>query len=88
VGYGDDVPVTYLGRMLTVVLMTFGISIFAILTSFIASRVVGLRDEHEDIITTIKEENALIRAELAEVKELLQQAGLINADNEKGRDHG
>lgn len=81
-GYGDNVPVTYLGRLLIWVLITFGISIFVILISFV------LRDEHEDIITTIKEENALIRAELAEVKELLQQAGLINADNEKGRDHG
>ncbi len=68
-GNGDYVPVTYLGSMLAVVLMTFGIGIFAVLTSSVATGVVGLRDEREDIIATVKEENPAIHAELAEVKE-------------------
>ena len=73
-------PVTYLGRILALVMMLFGIGIFAVLTSFVASRVVRLQDDDEELVAVIRaekaatrEENALIRAELAEIKELLQQ---------------
>jgi voltage-gated potassium channel len=75
VGYGDYVPVTFFGRILAMVLMTFGIGIFAVLTSFVASRLVALQDDQEDIVATVREENAAIRAELAEIKELLEQHG-------------
>jgi voltage-gated potassium channel len=77
VGYGDYVPVTYPGRILAIALMTFGIGIFAVLTSFMAARVVRLQDVgrpgQEDIVRAIREENATIRAELAEIKRLLKQ---------------
>lgn len=82
VGYGDKVPVTYLGRILALVMMLFGIGIFAVLTSFVASRVVLVQDDDEELMAVVRaenaatrEENALIRAELAEIKELLQQQG-------------
>lgn len=75
VGYGDYVPVTFAGRLSAILLMTFGIGIFAVLTSFVASRIVMLQDDQQDIITLVKEENAAIRAELAEIKELLEQHG-------------
>jgi len=72
VGYGDYVPVTFFGRVLAIVLMTFGIGIFAVLTSFVAARVVNLQRDPDKIIEIVQEENAAIRAELAELKELIQ----------------
>jgi len=86
-GYGDTVPVTYLGRLVALVVMIFGIGIFAVLTSFVASKVVRIQDDQEDIATVIREENAAtreenarIRAELAEIKELLKRQSTIDDD--------
>ena len=73
VGYGDYVPITLPGRFLAIGLMTFGIGIFAVLTSFVASRLVLQQDDGEDVAALVKEENASIRAELAEIKALLLQ---------------
>jgi voltage-gated potassium channel len=73
VGYGDYVPVTFWGRVLAMVLMIFGIGIFAVLTGFVAAKVVKLQKGPEDIIAIVQEENAAIRAELAALKELLNQ---------------
>ena len=73
VGYGDYVPVTFWGRVLAMVLMIFGIGIFAVLTGFAAAKVVKLQKGPEDIIVIVQEENAAIRAELAALKELLNQ---------------
>jgi len=57
-------------------LMTISIGIFAVMTSFVASRVVPQADhEDEERATLLKKENAIIRAELAELKALLIQQG-------------
>lgn len=86
-GYGDHVPVTYLGRLVALVIMIFGIGIFAVLTSFVASKVVRIQNDQEDIATIIREENATtreenarIRTELAEIKELLKRQNPIDDD--------
>jgi hypothetical protein len=55
------------------VLMIFGIGIFAVLTSFVAASFVRLYSDPEEIIAIVKEENATIRAELAELKELIKE---------------
>ncbi len=80
VGYGDYVPVTYSGRVLAMGLMTFGILIFAVLTSVVASILVRQQNDQEDghpdqddLVALVWEENVIIRAELAEIKELLKQ---------------
>jgi voltage-gated potassium channel len=75
VGYGDYVPVTFGGRFSAILLMTFGIGIFAVLTSFMASRLVAPQEDQEDTLAIIREENAAIRAELAEIREILKQQG-------------
>jgi hypothetical protein len=59
--------------------MIFGIGIFAVLTSFVAARVVRLQTDPDEIVATVKEENAAIRAELAEIKELIKEN---NAEDE------
>ncbi|MFC2046438.1 potassium channel family protein [Chloroflexota bacterium] len=80
VGYGDYVPVTFPGRILAIVLMVFGIGVFAVLTSFVATRLVGLRHDQEEMVEFIREENTIIREELAELKELLKQQGAMDGD--------
>jgi voltage-gated potassium channel len=84
-GYGDYVPVTFPGRILAIVLMVFGIGVLAVLTSFVAARLVGLRydghqDDQEEMAELIREENTVIRAELAELRELLEQKGAVDGD--------
>jgi voltage-gated potassium channel len=81
VGYGDYTPVTFPGRVLASILMIFGIGIFAVLTSFVAARVGG-QDDADDTVAIIKEENALIRTELAEIKALLKERELRNDSEE------
>lgn len=71
VGYGDYVPVTYVGRFIALLLMVFGIGIFAVLTNFVASSMPIPPDE-DDRFTTIAAENARIRAELEDIKALLK----------------
>ena len=73
VGYGDFVPVTHTGRIIAVVLMTFGVGIFAVLTSFMASHLVIWRSDRNDLLELVREENAIIRAEIAELKALITQ---------------
>jgi len=80
VGYGDYVPVTLAGRLLAILLMTFGIGIFAVLTSFMASRIVAIQDDQEDTVATLREQNGAIQTELAEIKALLKQ---LNEQDEK-----
>ena len=67
VGYGDYVPVTMTGRLLAILLMVFGIGIFAVLTSFMASRIVLLQDDQEETVATLREQNSDIQTELAEI---------------------
>ncbi len=73
VGYGDFVPVTHTGRVIAIALMTFGVGIFAVLTSFMASNLVILQSDQDELLDLFREENALIRAELAELKALITQ---------------
>ena len=84
VGYGDYVPVTNFGRILAIGLMVFGVGIFAVLTSFVATSVMGLRydgyPDRDNIVAIIRDENAIVRAELAELKELFKRGITINAD--------
>ena len=82
VGYGDYVPVTMTGRLLAILLMVFGIGIFAVLTSFMASRIVLLQDDREDTVATLREQNGDIQTELAEIKTLLKQ--LSKQDEKEG----
>jgi voltage-gated potassium channel len=73
VGYGDYVPVTHTGRILALVLMTFGIGIFAVLTSFLASRFAIQQDDQADLEAVIKEELALLHEEIAELRTLITE---------------
>jgi voltage-gated potassium channel len=73
VGYGDYVPITHSGRILALILMTFGIGVFAVLTSFLASKFAIAQDDQEDLRSLIKEENARLHEEIAELRTLITE---------------
>jgi len=72
VGYGDYYPVTSAGRIGGVVLMLVGISIFSALTSYIASSVLAARRRDQGDLNSI-------RAELAELKQMIAQSSAGDA---------
>ena len=86
VGYGDYVPVTLSGQVMAMILMTSGVGIFAVLTGFLATKLLTPHDESQDSeeslrdivreeMAQLQEENAAIRNELAELGDLIKQQG-------------
>ncbi len=78
VGYGDQYPVTLLGRMTGVAVMAAGIGIIGALASILASILVPQPDKPEPVdptILTVEQELALIRAELAGLRADLAARG-------------
>ena len=81
VGYGDHHPVTAWGRAVAIVLMTVGVGLFGVLTSFLASRFVAAsRPEQGEELTALRDEVSLARddmarigAELAAITDLLRE---------------
>jgi voltage-gated potassium channel len=69
VGYGDYAPVTAGGRIIGSVMMVVGVSIFTVLTSFIASSFLN-RNRGD------QEEMAALRKEVAEIKNLLESSSI------------
>jgi voltage-gated potassium channel Kch len=72
VGYGDRYPVTNAGRLMGVLIMTVGVGLFGTLTGFLANAFVSPADASEKTETTASDAQAAIRAELAEIRRLLE----------------
>jgi hypothetical protein len=71
------------GRFIALLVMVFGIAIFAVLTNFVASSM-PVPPEEDDRFTTIAAENARIREELEEIKALLKAvAPAASADDKR-----
>ncbi len=64
VGYGDYFPVTNPGRALGALMMVVGVSLFSVLTSYIASTVISSRQG-------VKDELTQLRSDIADLKQLL-----------------
>jgi voltage-gated potassium channel len=89
VGYGDRFPVTPLGRLIGTAMIVMGVSLFSVLTSYIATqfmarRKTAVQSEHEllrqQLEQTLREwrrstesENAALRAEVAALRRLLME---------------
>jgi voltage-gated potassium channel len=81
VGYGDQYPVSGLGRFMAMLLMIVGVAIFGVLTSYLSAAFIGPEDEEADDksearaerleadMTQVKQELATIRQMLQEIKE-------------------
>jgi voltage-gated potassium channel len=85
VGYGDRFPTTGLGRFFAMILMVVGVGIFGVLTSFLSAAFITPPDKTEeggtgnellpDIhgeLQQLRQENAEIKASLAEMNQLLR----------------
>ena len=53
----------------------FRVGNFAVLTIFMTSHLVVLGGNQNDLVAVVREENTYIRAEIAELKALIKQAG-------------
>ena len=71
VGYGDYFPVSNGGRILAGVLMTIGVGLFGILTSYLAT--IFIRQDDEQLDVDVIAELAEVKQELAEIKALLSE---------------
>ena len=67
VGYGDRYPVTTEGRMIAVVLMSGGVSLFGLFSGVLASWFVGEEDQSQNA------ELVAVKEELARLRQLLEQ---------------
>ena len=75
VGYGDTYPITEGGRITATFMMAVGVVLFGVLSSFLASTFIASRqkDDKEAIITTLQQDLNTLMADVATIKELLQQ---------------
>ncbi len=80
VGYGDKYPITEGGRITATLLMAVGVVLFGVLSSFLASTFIASRqkDDKEAIIATLKQDLNTLMADMAEIKQLLQQRDLTS----------
>ena len=65
VGYGDKFPITTEGRMIAVVLMFGGVTLFGIFSGFLASWFVGEEKPNA--------ERVAVKDELAKLRQILEQ---------------
>lgn len=74
VGYGDEFPVTPLGRILGMALMIVGIGFIAILTGAVAERFLAgrIEESQEEVTAEVEEAEAGVIAELHEITQRLQ----------------
>jgi voltage-gated potassium channel len=71
VGYGDQYPVTDLGRVIGVVIMTLGVGLFGTITAFLANAFVGSGDDEPAELAGTPAEPADMMAQIKQIKELL-----------------
>jgi voltage-gated potassium channel len=93
VAYGDRYPVTNLGRIVAMVLMTVGIGLFGVLASYLAAAFVGTQRIGQEDIGLLRDDLAEVRgdlvtmeAELAAIKALLTERDV--PQSERAGDEG
>jgi voltage-gated potassium channel len=77
VGYGDYFPVTRWGRLLAILLMTVGVGIFGVLTSYLATVFITpyQKDkESTDDIKSLRDDMAALQAKLEVIERLLKDS--------------
>jgi voltage-gated potassium channel len=72
VGYGDRFPVTNSGRIMAALLMTVGVVLFGVLTSYLSTSFLSRGEKQgADDLAEIKADIAAMREELAALKDML-----------------
>jgi voltage-gated potassium channel Kch len=84
VGYGDRFPVTTSGRLVGVMMLTLGVGLFGVLTSFLATTFLAPAKAEQDQSGQAVDE---LRQEIAELRRLVRELGNRGtAPEEKGPD--
>lgn len=78
VGYGNYYPVTPLGRVVGAVMMVVGVSVFTVLTSYIATKLISSSQKSDDEVSQL-------RSEIADIKQML--ASNMNNDQNSPQAH-
>jgi len=76
VGYGDQYPVSGLGRLVALPLMIIGVGIFGVLTSYLSHAFIAPEDDNEDTVmdaVVLQADMAHLKSELETIKELLKE---------------
>jgi voltage-gated potassium channel len=68
VAYGDRYPVTNLGRIVAMVLMTVGIGLFGVLASYLAAAFVGAQRTGQEDIALLRDDFAQVKGDLASIE--------------------
>ena len=79
VGYGDQYPVTFGGRIVGILVMTMGVAVFATFAGFISSKLLAPATEEETGEEAAPEENELSR-QIAELQKLLGEREKIETE--------
>jgi len=77
VGYGDRFPVTDTGRLIGTLMIVMGVSLFSVLTSYIATQFMARRKAHGP------SETELLRREVEQLRSLLTQIADAQAANNR-----
>jgi len=78
VGYGDYAPVTDPGRVIGALMMVVGVSVFSVLTSYIASTVISLRGKRDDEVSQL-------RSDIADIRQMLTSKTNDDQNTPQGR---
>ncbi len=78
VGYGDRFPVTYMGRITAVILMTIGVGIFGVLTSYLSTTFLTpyqkqAGQSQQDEIIALRGDVANLQNKLDAIEDLLRE---------------
>ncbi|MGD2078730.1 MAG: potassium channel family protein [Chloroflexota bacterium] len=80
VGYGDQYPVTNIGRILGVLIMTVGVGLFGTITAFLANAFVGSEGEESSETANPAVDPAEMMAQMEEIKNMLLAYERTNTD--------
>ena len=82
VGYGDQYPVTNLGRLIGIIIMTVGVGLFGTITAFLANFFIKPEEDDDEPIEApdSSADPADLRARIEEIKEILLAFEKTNSD--------
>lgn len=80
VGYGDQYPVSNVGRVLGIVIMTVGVGLFGTITAFLANIFVAPNDDEAAGTETAAGDLAGLTAQMEEIRQMLLAHDKTNSD--------
>lgn len=71
VAYGDRYPVTFLGRIVAMVLMILGVGLSAVLASYLAATFIGAGRVEQEDIDLVRDDLAVVKGDLVTIQAAL-----------------